>query len=224
MGAAGALMLTAVVLYISALSRAVGVVLAAASAVVLAVGLSTRLRARWPHRSVLLVLTVAASVLVGVGVWTLVIASAAQNQLPIPPIGVVERATERPTPSSNTPTVSATAFGQIREPGPCNDSRVDGSNACAVGFEVGTTFYTYTCGALRFEVVTEEVLARGRLRDVPTELRRIEGVNPKILAAVNRASFCGQEAGKAPSSPCAAQVAVPPCSGAGSPRRSPANA
>lgn len=92
MGAAGALSLIAVVLYVSALSRGVGVALSAVSAVVLAVGLSTRLRARWPHRSALLVLAVAAIALVGVGVWTLIIASAAENRTPVPPIGRVERA------------------------------------------------------------------------------------------------------------------------------------
>jgi len=77
--AAGALLLTAVVLYLSELSRAVGVVLATVSPVVLGVGVSTYMRRRWPHRSVLIVLAVAAVVLVGVGVWTLIIASMAEN-------------------------------------------------------------------------------------------------------------------------------------------------
>ncbi len=107
-------------------------------------------------------------------------------------------AAEPPTPFPTAPTPSPTAVGQIREQGPCNDT---GAGACVAGFFVGEVFYTYTCASIRTDVVTENVLARGHLGDVTTELRRVKGVDPGVMAAVHRRGVCGQPAGKVPLSP-----------------------
>jgi hypothetical protein len=69
--AAGAgLLLVAVALYVTELSRAVGVVVAGVAAVVVIGGLSTRWRGRWPHRGLLIGFAVVVASLVVLGVWT----------------------------------------------------------------------------------------------------------------------------------------------------------
>lgn len=64
----------AVVLYATDLSRAVGVVLGAVAAVVLAGGLVVSRRGRSPHRRVLIAFALVLAGLIALGIWTLVIA------------------------------------------------------------------------------------------------------------------------------------------------------
>jgi hypothetical protein len=80
------------------------------------------------------------------------------------------------TPSTTTP--------EIVGPGECNDTSTGGLASCAAGFKVGDQGYTLSCGAVRPDVVTEDVLATGRYAGQQTEIRRIAGVDPKILVAV----------------------------------------
>jgi hypothetical protein len=69
--AAGAgLLVSAVALYLTELSRAVGVVVAGVAAVMVVSGLRTLWRGRWPHRGLLVAFAVVVAGLVALGVWT----------------------------------------------------------------------------------------------------------------------------------------------------------
>lgn len=61
----------------------------------------------------------------------------------------------------------------------------DDTGACAAGFMVADTFYSLSCGAVRPEVVTLEVLAEGVSHGDDVEVRRIESVDPDVLVAVS---------------------------------------
>lgn len=56
---------------------------------------------------------------------------------------------------------------------------------CAAGFVVNDTFHGLSCGAVRPDLVTEEIVARGRLEGESVEVRSIEGVSPDVLVAVS---------------------------------------
>jgi hypothetical protein len=68
------LLVLAVTLYLTELSRAVGVVVVGVAAVVVVGGLATRWRGRWPHRSLLIAFAVVVAGLVVLGVLTWLIA------------------------------------------------------------------------------------------------------------------------------------------------------
>jgi len=68
----------------------------------------------------------------------------------------------------------------IVDPGPCRD---DGE--CAEGFSVEETFHTLSCGAVRPELVTDEVVASGRWAGDDREVRVIAGVDPDVLVAID---------------------------------------
>lgn len=61
----------------------------------------------------------------------------------------------------------------------------DDTGSCAAGFTVANTFYTRSCGAVRPEVVTEEVLAKGDVNGDDVEVRAIESVDSDVLVAVS---------------------------------------
>jgi len=64
-------------------------------------------------------------------------------------------------------------------PGECDDTP-----SCAAGFTLDGTFYAISCGPIRPDVVTDDVLARGVYAGRTTEVRRIDGVDPHRLAAI----------------------------------------
>jgi hypothetical protein len=67
-------LLLALALYLTGLSRAVGVVVAGVAAVVVVGGLRTLWRGRWPHRGLLIAFAVAVAGLVALGVCTWLVA------------------------------------------------------------------------------------------------------------------------------------------------------
>lgn len=68
----------------------------------------------------------------------------------------------------------------IVDPGPCRDE-----DACAEGFLVGETFHAVSCGAVRPELVTDEVVARGTWAGEIRQVRVIGGVDPDVLLAID---------------------------------------
>ena len=56
--------------------------------------------------------------------------------------------------------------------------------SCVSGFYVGKQFHVVSCEAVRPELVSADVLAAGMFQGAPSELRRIEGVDPTIVVAV----------------------------------------
>lgn len=68
----------------------------------------------------------------------------------------------------------------IIDPGPCRDD-----DACAEGFLVGETFHSVSCGPVRPELVTDEVVARGSWAGDVHEVRVIAGVDPAVLVAID---------------------------------------
>jgi hypothetical protein len=68
----------------------------------------------------------------------------------------------------------------IIDPGPCRDE-----DACAEGFLVGETFHAVSCGAVRPELVTDEIVARGTWAGDVREVRVIGGVDPDVLLAID---------------------------------------
>ena len=86
-----------------------------------------------------------------------------------------------------TPSASATEaqVPTLEEPA-CNDViHPQGSAQCAAGFVVNDISYGLSCDAVRPEVVTEQVVARGKLSGTPVEVRSVEGVRPEVLVAVS---------------------------------------
>jgi hypothetical protein len=75
--AGGGLLVVAVALYLTGLSRAVGVVVAGVATVLVLGGLGTLRRGRWPHRGLLIAFAVAVAGLVafGVGTWLYALSS-----------------------------------------------------------------------------------------------------------------------------------------------------
>ena len=73
-------------------------------------------------------------------------------------------------------------------PGECDDNA-----SCAAGFTLDGTFYAISCGPIRPDVVTDDVLARGVYAGRTTEVRRIDGVDPHRLAAIQLdGGACGE--------------------------------
>ena len=68
---------------------------------------------------------------------------------------------------------------------PCEDNDEDHDAACAEGFLVGETFHAVSCGAVRPELVTDEVVARGAWAGDVREVRVIAGVDPDVLLAID---------------------------------------
>jgi hypothetical protein len=68
----------------------------------------------------------------------------------------------------------------IVDPGPCRDE-----DACAEGFLVGDDLHAVSCGAVRPELVTDEVVARGTWAGDVREVRVIGGVDPDVLLAID---------------------------------------
>lgn len=69
---------------------------------------------------------------------------------------------------------------RIGPPPPCDDTGL-----CAAGFMVDDRFYSLSCGGVRPEVVSQEVLAEGDLHGDDVELRRIQSVDPHVLVAIS---------------------------------------
>lgn len=92
--------------------------------------------------------------------------------------------------ASGGPTGDTAISGPEREsrvnsiqPLDCGPADATGAS-CATGFSIGTAEYRISCGAIRPDAVTNEVLATGRLDGRETEVRRVVGVDPKILVAL----------------------------------------
>jgi hypothetical protein len=68
---------------------------------------------------------------------------------------------------------------------PCDDNAEDHDAACPEGFYVGETFHALSCGAVRPELVTDEVVATGTWAGDVREVRVIAGVDPTVLLAID---------------------------------------
>lgn len=71
----------------------------------------------------------------------------------------------------------------------CEDTPGVGSMAppgslCPAGFTLDGTFYSVSCGPVRPETVTDDVLARGVYSGDATELRRVADTDPRYLVAI----------------------------------------
>ena len=62
----------------------------------------------------------------------------------------------------------------------------DDTDACAAAFALGDERYVTSCGAARPELVTAEVLGTGSYQGRPSEVRRIEGIEPSVMVALRR--------------------------------------
>ncbi|MGH8894822.1 MAG: hypothetical protein ACRDWY_16195 [Actinomycetes bacterium] len=67
----------------------------------------------------------------------------------------------------------------IKDPPPCADGAV-----CVDGFFVEGTFHAISCGAVRPEMVTGDLVAVGRHAGRPAQVRRLGHVDPTVLLAV----------------------------------------
>lgn len=66
--------------------------------------------------------------------------------------------------------------------------------SCAAGFTVEGRLHSLSCGAVRPDRVTDEVLARGRYQGQETEVRRIRDVDRDVLVAVRLpGGLCGDD-------------------------------
>lgn len=73
------------------------------------------------------------------------------------------------------------------------ESACDGG-ACGSTFTIGRERFGVSCGPVRPEVVTDEVLAEGTFAGGDTEVRRIADVDPAVLVAIRRpGGVCGDE-------------------------------
>jgi len=96
-------------------------------------------------------------------------------------------ATGTDTETGATPSASATEaqVPTLEEPGCPPLPRGGGAGQCASGFVVNDISYGLSCDAVRPEVVTEQVVARGKLSGTTVEVRSVEGVRPEVLVAVS---------------------------------------
>lgn len=70
----------------------------------------------------------------------------------------------------------------------------DDAGSCAAGFLVYGRFHSLSCGAVRADLVTDEILARGELYGETVEVRSIEGVSADVLVAVSlEGGRCGDD-------------------------------
>jgi hypothetical protein len=58
--------------------------------------------------------------------------------------------------------------------------------ACISGFRVDGVLHAVSCGAVRADAVSDHVVARGTWRGRPTEVRRIDGIEPSLIVAIDR--------------------------------------
>lgn len=89
------------------------------------------------------------------------------------------------TAGSATEQLEDGAPRSLIDPGPCDDTGADEDAACPEGFLVGETFHSLSCGAVRPELVTDEVVATGTWARGVREVRVIEGVDPAVLLAID---------------------------------------
>jgi hypothetical protein len=64
------------------------------------------------------------------------------------------------------------------------ESTCPANGLCSAGFLLDGRPYNGSCGAVRPELVSEEVIARGVLAGRETEVRRIQGVDAKVMVAL----------------------------------------
>lgn len=97
----------------------------------------------------------------------------------------VDPGTPTPAAEAQVPTISRTASPPTFSVPVCNDTG-GGSAVCAAGFVIDDRFYALSCGAVRPDVVSDEVLAVGDYSGRATEVRRIKDVDPGLIVAVLR--------------------------------------
>jgi len=104
------------------------------------------------------------------------------------PAGTDAETGETPSASASLSTATEGQVPQLEDPD-CDDVE-QGSPACAAGFVIDDIQYALSCGAVRPEVVTEQVLARGSLHGDTVEVRSAEGVSPRVLVVVSVPGGC----------------------------------
>lgn len=88
-------------------------------------------------------------------------------------------------------TVSTSASGEVPT---LVEPECDDTGDCAAGFLVNDRFYELSCGAVRTDLVTDEVLARGELYGEMVEVRSVEGLSADVLVAVSlEGGRCGDD-------------------------------